>query len=95
MIPSAEMDELHADAGAAVMLAVAGEAEGGLEVLRAGLERARQLDTSWATALVACYERAVEGYCRRYRPLPGPRKDALPPVEVPQASMLGGFGSTF
>jgi hypothetical protein len=84
MIPSTEVNALHRDAGTAVTLALSGQAEGGLEVLLSGLQRARRLRTAsgWAAELTECYDMAVAGFCRRYGVSTPPRAIPLEALDL-------------
>jgi hypothetical protein len=90
MVPASEMNEVHADAAAAVSLAVAGEAADGAAVLLGGLHRAEALlgQETWAEALAACYRKALSAYCRRYHlslepVVPAPATGSW--IELPEA----------
>jgi len=68
-IPRARLEALHAEAGAAITLALAGEPENGLGVILEGLNEAQAeyAREPWGSDLVACYCRAAQAFCRRYQ----------------------------
>ena len=68
MLPDSVLNNLHADAATAVMLAVDGDVRDGMEILLAGLRRTEELaaDEAWAEELSARYRKAIDGYSRRF-----------------------------
>jgi hypothetical protein len=74
-IPSLQMETLHAEAGAAVSLALAGEPKDGLVLILEGLVHAQAdyAEEPWGSQLIACYQRAAQAFSVRYQvetPLP-------------------------
>lgn len=75
-IPSIRMEALHADAGAAISLALAGEPQDGLGIILEGLTDAQKqyAREPWGRELVACYQRAAQAFSARYQVEAPPRR---------------------
>ena len=89
MVPAHELNDLHADAAAAVSLAVVGERRDGARLLLAGLGRAEALAEAepWADELAGSYRKALAAYCRRFQVslnLPEAQPESPPVLELPR-----------